>query len=856
MDKKKILTALFDEYETQNLQRLKQFWQIQKEPTKSLTYIIPYLISGNFEFVPGFDQSIPPIHIAHFKLSEKGRSLVSNYFDLRNIPPIGVKINAEIIAIYLYWDPLTTITRFIIFYHRSYISPEQIRYLKLKAKAIEAWCLRRLKIKISIDLTSGEPVKLIHFIDQNNTITIFDFYQKGIHLEGKHHYAFLFGISKNELQYNENRSLMNKHHWLNVDHFFDLSFYHLPSQNITDMVTSLLNHSLVLTFETFHKILYYHALNKVPNLSDLYLSDIKETYPRELAIIKQWSGFPFHEVMFLTYIFLQKSRHSEEYQHYFKQKMLFYEELSFLSQEQFTLKEMIQANDQLKYFLNLFVSLYADKEKGLLSLLDHRHNGIAFQNFLGIVISPDQTMIKFLKGKWGLYEIIPAQNQFKNIQEIFSTPSLIKTIIIAIYNGYIDKAIPQIKAKNQNILDENNNFNRLKNKLLKYHIKFSQNQFLEHIDHHPPKILNIYIFLNFSTTNLQNYFKDYTYISENWDPLNYGYKKVSNINEMILVVKDETEQLQYYEYYSDEALIIAIKNLFMNEYTFNEDVHIAVNMFDTQLSASLIFRLKKLILNAYKAFSEYNAILLTAYNGKIYLLKKSHKEINIALYNTRDDFLEMLKNEDEISSYIIDEDVIELNHFAKITASIQTGIVQYYYYPRKKGNYLYIFDELNHFYYLKHFDMSLFMDMISLGVNHIRNWGNDEIIELEVYQIEEKELNQFDIIQMDINRFKDPGFNQTPLSCSVEGVKRDHDIFFNYTIQGETFSQEKFGKKTFWAVLKYVGINSIDKIQFTHLKTTYIRNGVKYKNLKYKLIIYDELNALVAQVKEKWFGTP
>lgn len=848
MDKKAYLTSLFEEYLLTNQQKLRNFLEKENEVVNMLVSLIPYAICGNFSFIPGFDKNINSLSIYQFQTDDKLRSNIRSYLNVKEVLPIGTKLNSEIVSIHLYIDLLVKNLNFFVFVNQNLITTEQYKFLKTKTAIIEDWVLNRFKISISIDIFSAEETK-IFYLKSSLPINVFDFYLKSIYLQGKYTFSFLIAQNITDKQYAENIKLLEEHKWLNKEAFFDLSFINFSKKEIISLLSHYFKNILSLNFENFHKILLYHSLNQIQNISSVYEKKTENQFKYELGIINQYVKHDFKELMFIQFIFLEKFDLNDYKKEYLKKCFSEYESLDFLSNS-LKLKDIYNANNKLKLFLNLLISVYNFEDKAINYLLSNSKYTINFDNFLKINLNADDVLIKsFDKKKWGIYEI-QIKNKFQSLEEIFTSNSLFKIILTSIYNGYFDKIIPQIQTNERNLIDENNNFNKLKTKLLKSNINFSYQSFLKNIDSKKPKLKEISLYLNFSQTGAVSYYKDYTYISENWDPLNYGYMKKSGIVDLVLIAKDSFEKLYYFEYLSDESIILAIKDLFSNDFEFNEFVDISISIFGQELSASIIFRLKKLLLTAYEIFSNQNSLFLTSFNGTVYLLVKDITNIEFVVYTSKDDFFDFLQGEDSTTHYFIDEDVIDLSYFSKISKSVKHSVIQLYYFIHIYGNVLYIFDEENQFYFIKNFSLSLLSDIVTLALNHIKQ--SDNLLDMELYSVESKELNNYEIVQMDINRFKEVDLINSDFKTTVEGVKSGKDVYFNYKVNNKQFLYTELGQKSFWEFLKFVGFSNLDNIRFINLKTIYVKNGNKLKNFKSKLIIYDELKKLLNGVKEKW----
>ncbi len=855
MDKKQYIISLIDEFHLFNQQRLMQIQDKEKDPFSTVITLVPYMITGNFHFIPGFNRLLNTFSIYQFSMSERLKSYVRGYFNIREVPNIGTKANAEIVSIYIYYDSLFEDTLpFFVFYNPNLYTDEIKNYLENKTPMIEEWIEKRFKIKISIYLLPANSQKIVYIKDKN-PITIFDFYLKSIQLSGKNHYGFLLNKNVTEKQYKENISILGENKWINQESFFDLSFFEINKKELHQVILSYLEDILQFNFRVFHRLIYYHSLYQADNLSQLYQKQLSEDYYFELQIIKQYSNLPFKDIMFIEYIFLQQERVSDSKREFFKSQIERFETLNFIENGEIRYREYIEANKKLKQYLNLFIEIYKVENRVLKSFFQEYDNSISFDNLLQITFDPESLLIQNQNSKWGLFQIFTKTTK-PFYEEIYTTSSLMKTVLISLHNNYFSKTIPQIKSKSQTVIDENSNISRLKTKLIKQNLSFQKGF---KIKGENPSIEGIHIFINLGIESVNSVsqplfkgYKDYSYISENWDPLNYGYQKQSHITDFSVVMKNSFQQISHFEYQSDESVVLAIKNLFSTTYEYNQYADISIHIFNGEISNSMIFRLKKLFESAYKTFSNRYSMLLTSFNGTLYLLKKTDKIIDAIIYQNLDLFFQMLLDEEKITHYYVDDDVLELSYFSKIISLTKIGFIQIFYFLHYKGNFLYVFDEDNHFYYFKNFNIQTLGDTVSLAINHLKD--NDSIKNIEIFSIEERELNQFEIQGVDFNRFQNTDFINSPYKCVVEGIKSNSENFFSFRINNKIFSHKEFGNKAFINLVKYIGLNQLNELRFCDLKTQYLKSGVTYRNFKYKLIVYQELKQLVATIRDKWLS--
>ncbi|MBN2694647.1 hypothetical protein JXR93_08295 [bacterium] len=854
MDKKQYILSLVDEFHLFNHQRVLQIQDREKDPIPTVITLVPYMIAGNFHFIPGFNRVLSSFAIYQFQMNERLKSYVRGYFNLREVPNIGTKSNAEIVAIYIYYDSLFEDTLpFFIFYNQNLYTSEIKSYLENKVLMIEEWIEKRFKTKISIYLLPAESQKIIKIKDKHS-ITVFDFYLKSIHLSGKNHYGFLLNKNVTEKQYKENISILNEHKWLSQESFFDLSYFEINKRELHNLISQYLDDILNLNFRVFHKLIYYHSLYQIDNLSQIYQKQISEDYYFELQIIKQFSNLSFKDLMLIEYIFLQQEKISDSRKEMFKSQMGRFESLNFLDDSNFRYREYIEINKKLKQFLNLLIEMYKVENRVIKSFFQNYENSIPFENLLQIRFDSESIIIQNHNSKWGVFQIF-AKTAKPFYEEIYTTNSLMKTLIISLHNNYFSKTVPQIKSKSQTVIDENSNISRLKTKLVKQNLSFQKTI---DIKTDIPIVEAIHIFINLGIDGHQNSsqnglfkgYKDYSYISESWDPLNYGYQKNSHISDFTVVLKNSFQQISHFEYQSDESVVLAIKDIFSTTYNYNPSAEVSIQIFNGEISNSMIFRLKKLFENAYKTFSNRYSMLLTSFNGTLYLLKKTDKIIDAIIYQNLDVFFQMLLDEEKITHYYVDDDVLELSYFSKIITLTRVGYIQIFYFLHYKGNFLYVFDEDNHFYYFRNFNIQTLGDTVSLAINHIKD--NDSIKNIEIYSIEERELNQFEIQEVDFNRFQNTDFISSPYKCVVEGIKSSNENFFSFRINNKIFSHKEFGNKAFINLIKYVGLNQLNDIRFCDLKTQYLKSGVTYRNFKYKLVVYQELKQLVTTLRDKW----
>jgi len=851
MNRKQYLTSLFNRYQEENMQLLEQFYNKQPHFIEDIVLIFPYLLAANYYYVPGFKKELPSLSIFHFRMDDNLKNKLAIYLNIKEINSISSQINSDIIAIYLYDDISSeNDLNFIVFYDTDSISVSSLEYLKNKIIKLNSWFKNRFKVKVEISLFSNKN-RTIFYLSSSLAISIFDFYTKTIHIKGKYSYKFLLNKRITPMEFLENKKEILTHNWLNESLFFSLPHFKPTKDDLQTIIKFYINNTLNISFQNFHKLLYYHSLYSSQDITKYFNREYENKFFDELNLIKKESGLDFEKIANLEFmILLQDKNINILNKEKIKMKFYLFEFLNFDSnyEKDYEIK-VLKTNSDLIKFLNLFFSIYKITDNPISKLLRSSTSNIEYHNLLKHSFSSERLIIMFLDGEWGLY-IIKYINNYQKFKKLFSKKSLIELLIFSIYNQYIINIIPTIKNKSNNILDENNYFNRLKNKLIKYNILFSSDDYLKSIENRIDEIEGIFIFLNFSINNKLKNIKDYTYVSEQWDPLNYGYQKKSNISEIALIVKTKSQKVHYYEYKSDQAILLAIQHLYSQTYRYNPNVEITINIFDIVLSASIIFRLKKLFNNSYEIFSYKNSMFLTSYNGNISLLKKEDNSISIIPYEDEQGFFNMLKEETISLNYMIDEDVLELSHFSKVVKTIKLNSIDIFFMVMKEGNWIYVFDEENQFYFFKNISLNFLRNIVELALNHRKHITSVNSIEL--YNIEEKELNDYNIISISTDNFKKINSSDKKYNLLVEGSANGDNLILNYKINNTVFKYKEFKDKTFFKMIRFIKLSNLNKIKITTLHTSYFQNGKRYYNFKFKLKLFEILNKKIKEIKEKY----
>ncbi len=849
MNRKQYLTSLFNKYQEENLQALESYYTKHLEYFSDIVLLFPYLIAANYYYVPGFQKELSSLSIFHFRMGDNLKNKLSIYLNVKEIKSISSSMDSDIIAIYLYDDiSSNSDIDFIVFYDSENISVEKLEYLKYKVIKLESWFKNRFNSKVSINLFSNQN-RTIFYLKSNLAISIIDFYTKTIHLKGKYSYKFLLNKRITPLEFLESKKEILTHNWLNESLFFSLPHFKPTKNDLKTIIKFYLDNILNVNFQNFHKLIYYHSLHNCNDISKYFNKEYDDKFFDELNLIKKESGLDFEIIANLEFMILLQDKYINSLnKEKIKMKFYLFELLELDSdyEDNYEVK-ILSTNTNLIKSLNLLFSIYKITDNPIYKLLRNSTSSIEFHNFLKYSFSSERLIIMFNENQWGLY-IIKHENNIQKFNKLFSKKSLIELLIFSIYNKYIVNIIPTIKNRSNNVLDENNYFNRLKNKLIKYNISFVFDDYIENLENRIDEIEGVFIFLNFSINNKINNLKDYTYVSEQWDPLNYGYQKKSNISEIALIVKTKSQKIHYYEYKSDEAVLLAIQNLFSQTFRYNPNLEITINIFDIVLSASVIFRLKKLFKNAYEIFSYKNSMLLTSYNGNISLLKKEDNQIDLIPYKNEEAFFNMLKEKNLTMNYMIDEDVLELSHFSKVVDTIKLNSVDIFFMVTKEGNWIYVFDEENQFYFFKNISLKFLANIVELALNHRKHITT--INSIELYNIEEKELNAYNVISVSIDNLRKINNSDKRYQLLVEGAVNGDNFILNYKINNTVFKYKELKDKTFFKMIKFIKLSNLDKIKITTLHTSYFYNGKRYYNFKFKLKLFEILNKKIKSVKE------
>ncbi len=849
MNRKQYLTSLFNKYQEDNLQALENYYNRHLGYISDIILIFPYLLAANYYYVPGFQKDLSSLSIFHFRMGDNLKNKLSVYLNVKEIKSISSSINSDIISIYLYDDISSdSDVDFIVFYDSENISVEKLEYLKNKIVKLELWFKNRFNSKVRINLFSNQN-RTIFYLKKDIAISIFDFYTKTIHLKGKYTYKFLLTKRMTPLEFLESKKEILTHNWLNESLFFSLPHFKPSKNDLETIIKFYLDNILNIGFQNFHKLIYYHSLYSCGDISKYFNKNYEDKFFDELNLIKKESKLDFKTIANLEFIILLQDKDiSNLRKDKIKIKFYLFESLGLNDDYEKDYEfNILTTNTNLIKTLNLFFSVYKITDNPVSRLLKNFTSNVEFHNFLSYSFASERLIIMFNEDNWGLY-IIKHENKIQKFRKLFSRKSLIELLIFSIYNKYIVNTIPTIKNKSNNILDENNYFNRLKNKLIKYDISFNFEGYVNNLDNRIDEIEGIFVFLNFSINNKFNKLKNYTYVSEQWDPLNYGYQKKSNISEIALIVKTKSQKIFYYEYKSDEAILLAIQNLYSHTFRYNPELEITINIFDIVLSASVIFRLKKLFKNAYEIFSYKNSMLLTSYNGNISLLKKEDNQIDLIPYKNEEAFFEMLKKENTTLNYMIDEDVLELSHFSKVVSNIKLNSIDIFFMVMKNKNWIYVFDEENQFYFFKNVSLKFLANIVELAVNHRKHITS--VASVELYNIEEKELNDYNIISVSIDNLRKINAYDKKYNLLAEGSVNGENLMLNYKINNTVFKYKELKDKAFFKMIKFVKLSNLDKIKITGLHTSYFYNGKRYYNFKFKIMLFVLLNAKIKAVKD------
>jgi hypothetical protein len=198
---------------------------------------------------------------------------------------------------------------------------------------------------------------------------------------------------------------------------------------------------------------------------------------------------------------------------------------------------------------------------------------------------------------------------------------------------------------------------------------------------------------------------------------------------------------------------------------------------------------------------------------------------------------------------MIDEDVLELAHFSKVVSFIRPNSIDIFFMVMKDKNWVYIFDEENQFYFFKNISLKFLSNIIELAINHKEHISS--VSSIELYNVEEKELNDYSIIPVSIENLRKINHFEKKYDLSIEGNINGKNLILNYKINNKIFKYSELKDKAFFKMIKFIKLSNIDKIRLTTLNTSYFYKGKRYYNFKFKLIIFKLLTDKIKLVKEK-----